>query len=300
MRPCHVFLRGKALPRDYSASAVTARRVGGHPKVKAAYTHFTHQRAMKPLRLLTLPTTLPPVLYNKMDQLMLLETALAHRRVDNQVSVTLSQLSLGMLNAEDYLEKHLLGKDIRPSVYQLWTHEEHGIRNHQHVLSTLTTQHVVPLCSLISFDFERGKMDLQQAEIVFSELLDSSVGHAPTVHRELFNQMVRCYALADDVERATLAIEEMQRRGIRRSFITYAPLYRLLRQKDDVEGMIKLQAFVRKNEGGALVKFVYIDIPRFIHPAWVAIRFNWILITVVFCLLFVASITRVLHRSGAL
>lgn len=300
LRHSHLFLRGKQYMHDKTVFPLTASMVGGHPRVKAAYTHFTHQRGMRPLRLLSMPTVLPPVLYERADQLALLETALAHRRVDNQVSVTLSQLSLGSLNAEDFLEKHLIKKDIRPSIHTLWTHEEHGIRAHQHVLSTLTTQHVVPLCSLISFDYERGKMDLQQAEQVFTEMLDSSVGHSPIVHRELFNQMVRCYALEEDTEKAQMALEEMKRRGIRRSFITYAPIYRLLRQKEDVEGFIAFQAFVREQEGGALVKFVFIDIPRIVHPAWVFIRWNWVLISCMFFMFSTTALTAYLHLNGML
>ena len=291
-------LRGKYMdvnPHQRTTCQITATLIGGHPKVKAAYNHFNNQAPMRPLRAIGLSTSLPPVLYERADQLMLIDNALAHKRLDNQVSVTLSQMSLGMRNAEEFLEVHVLAKEMRPSLHQLWFHEEHGLRQHQHVLSGLTTQHIVPLVSLLSYDYEKGRMELYQAEECFVELIDASVGNSTIVHREICNQMIRCYALAGEFGKAVDLIDEMKRRNIRRNFITYAPIFRMIRKAEDAEGHIAFNAFVVQTEGGILNKFMFIDVPRMVHPGWVMIRWNWIAISVVASALLMAFTAMVLH-----
>lgn len=256
--------------------------IGGQPKVRPGYTHFLNQKPQRPLRAIGFSTPLPPVLYNRMDQIMEIEKALAIQRTELQVSVTLSQLSVGIRNAEEFLQEHLLDREVRPSIHTIWFHEENGLRQHPHVLSTLSAHHLVPLFSLISYDVEKGKMTLQEAERLYEELMDCSVAQPKIVQREIANQMVRAYCLADRLEDAQNVIAEMQRRQVRRTFVTYAPLFRWIRAREDPAEHIALLQFMYRMEGSRLLKVLMIDVPRWSYAWGVLMRYYWIPINCVF------------------
>ncbi|ORC91808.1 uncharacterized protein TM35_000054040 [Trypanosoma theileri] len=264
---------------------VTPAFVGGMPSVKPAYDHFMMMRPQRPLRAIGITGSLPPVLYNRMDQVVQIENAIALQRVERQVEMTLSQLSLGIRNADDFLEKHLLHLEVRPSIHTLWFHDG-GLREHQHILSTLGAHHLVPLFSLVAYDVERGKMSLCEAEELYEELMDCSVAQPKIVQRELANQMVRSYCLNDEYDKAIDIISEMKRKNIRRTFVTYAPLFRMIRSKEDAEKQLELLKFMYNTEGGRLQKFLFIDVPRIFYMFGVFIRYNWVAINCVFTTLF--------------
>ncbi|KAG5476928.1 hypothetical protein LSCM1_05261 [Leishmania martiniquensis] len=255
--------------------------VGGVPIVRAGYDHFKFMRPQTPLRAVGLDAPLPPVLFNRMDQIVLIENALALQRTENQISVTLSQLALGIRNAENFLEKHLMSKDVRPSIHTLWFHEG-GLREHPHVLAGLAAHHLVPLFSLVSYDVERGKMTVFQAEELYEELMDCSVAQPKIVQRELANQMVRVYCLNGDYDNAIRVVDEMSAKRIRRTFVTYAPLFRMIRAAKDVEQQVKLLTYMYRTEGGRLPKFLFIDVPRMLYMFGVFARYNWVPINVCF------------------
>ncbi|CBH16947.1 hypothetical protein, conserved [Trypanosoma brucei gambiense DAL972] len=260
---------------------VTPSFIGGMLSVKPAYNHYKMMRPQRPLRAIGTNVTLPPVLYNRLDQIVQIENAIALQRVERQVEMTLSQLALGIRNAEDFLEKHLLHAPVRPSLHMLWFHED-GIRKNQHILSTLGAHHLVPLFSLLAYDVERGKMSLHMAEELYDELMDCSVAQPKVVQRELTNQMVRAYCLHDEFEKALDVVSEMKAKGIRRTFVTYAPIFRMIRSKEDVETHLKLEQFMRDAEGGRLQKLCFIDVPRIFYVFGVFIRYNWAAINSIF------------------
>lgn len=257
-----------------SCYPVTPKMVGGQAAVRPGYVHLKFMRAERPVRAIGLNVSLPPVLYQRQDQIVAIENAIALQRIEHQISVTLSQLALGIRNADEFVEKHLLNKEVRPSMHALWFHEA-GLRQHQHVLSGLGAHHLVPLFSLISHDTETGKMQVHEAVELYEELMDSTVAHAKIVQRELANQMVRVHCLNGDMERALDIVNEMKLKGIRRTFVTYAPLFRMLRAEDDALRHEQLLAFMYRVEGGKLAKLLYIDVPRIMYMFGVTIRYNW-------------------------
>lgn len=286
--PRVLLARGKvdAVPwMGHSIHPITPQFVGGQPKIRPGYTHLCNQRPQRPLRAIGFDKPLPPVLYNRMDQLMQIENALALQRVERQVAATLSQLAVGIRNAEDFIEEHLFQREVRPSIYTIWFHEVEGLRRHPHVLETLAAHHLVPLFSLMSYDVEKGKMTAYEAEELYAELTDCSVAQPRIVQREIANQMVRVYCLEDRYDDAVLVIEEMARRGVRRTFVTYAPLFRMIRAREDAEKHMELLRFVYRIEGGRLMKILFIDVPRWHYALGVAIRHNWLAINCVFTVL---------------
>lgn len=290
MRVCRVLRRGRMDVEPWmgvSCYPVGPTLVGGVPTVRPGYDHFKFTRAERPLRAIGLDKPLPPVLFNRMDQIMLIENALALQRTENQISVALSQLALGVRNADDFLENHLMRKEQRPSIHALWFHEG-GLREHPHVLSGLAAHHLVPLFSLVSYDVERGKMSLYAAEELYEELMDCSVAQPKIVQRELANQMVRAYCLNDDYDKAIRVVDEMKAKHIRRNFVTYAPLFRMIRAKQDVGQQVKLLDYMYATEGGRLPKFLFIDVPRMLYMFGVFLRYNWVTINVVFTIVMTA------------
>ncbi|KAK7200392.1 PPR repeat [Novymonas esmeraldas] len=255
--------------------------VGGVPTIRPGYDHFRLMRPQAPLRAIGMDTPLPPVLFNRMDQIILIENALALQRTENQISVTLSQLALGIRNADNFLENHLLHKEVRPSIHTLWFHDG-GLREHPYVLAGLAAHHLVPLFSLVSYDVERGKMSVFEAEELYEELMDCSVAQPKIVQRELANQMIRVYCLSDDYDKAIRVVEEMRAKRIRRTFVSYAPLFRMIRAKQDVEQQMRLLEYMYATEGGRLPKFLFIDVPRMFYMFGVFLRYNWVAINVVF------------------
>nr|CCC94683.1 conserved hypothetical protein [Trypanosoma congolense IL3000] len=265
--------------------------IGGMSSVKPAYNHYKMMRPQRPLRAIGINVTLPPVLYDRIDQIMQIENAIAIQRVERQVEMALSQLALGIRNADDFIEKHLLHTSTRPSLNALWFHDG-GIRQHQHILSTLAAHHLVPLFSLLSYDVECGKMSLHMAEEVYEELIDCSVAQPKVVQRELTNQMVRAYCLHDEFDKAIGVVSDMKARNIRRTFVTYAPLFRMVRAKEDAVAQLRLLQFVYSIEGGRLQKFLFIDVPRLAYVLGVFIRYNWVTIN---CIFTAVSTIAVLH-----
>lgn len=258
---------------------MTPEKLGGVPRVQGVYNDLSYMQPQRPLRAMaSLTGSLPPVLYHRGDQLVLLNNALAHRRVERQVSVLLSQLALGMRNAEHFLTCHVLDKEVRPSIHTIWFHEDGGLRGHMHLLSGLAAHHLVPLFSLISYDVERGKMTAFEAEELYEELMDCSVAQPKMVQRELANQMIRVHCLHDDYDKAMDVIDEMTARRIRRTFVSYAPLFRLIRAKSDADAQVRLLRHMYQVEGGRLCKCIFIDLPRMMYMFGVFIRFNWIFI----------------------
>lgn len=277
--------RGKAEAQPWMGRQihpVGPKLVGGQAKVRPGYTHFCNQRPQRPLRAIGFSTPLPPVLYNRADQLMQIENALAVQRAERQVSVTLSQLAVGIRNAEEYIEEHLFDREVRPSIHLIWFHEREGLRRHTHVVQALAAHHLVPLFSLISYDFEKGRMTLHETKELYEDLVDAAVAQPRIVQREIANHMVRVYCLEEDHDSALEVVAEMQRRGVRRTFVTYAPLFRMVRRTEDAERHLELLAFIHKVEGGAAMKLLMIDIPRWFYFFGVAIRYHWLLINCIF------------------
>lgn len=263
------------------AYPVTPQFVGGSPTVRAGYDHFNNIAPERPVRAIGVTNTKEIALYNRLDQILLIEKALAIHRVENQIAATLSQLALGIRNADNFLERHILAKASRPSIHTLWFHQD-GLRDHQHILSSLAAHHIVPLFSVISYDVEKEKMTVIQAEELYEELMDCSVAQPKIVQRELSNQMVRSYCLHDDFNKALEVIDEMKTRDIRRTFVTYAPLFRMVRAAEDAEKHLRLLQYMYRVEGGRWQKFLLIDVPRSLYMGGVFLRYNWIAINVTF------------------
>ncbi|CCW70881.1 unnamed protein product [Phytomonas sp. Hart1] len=277
---------------------VSTKILCGVSKIVPGYDHFRNMRPQMPIRSIGITGTQPLVLYNRMDQIIQIENAIALQRIERQIEVTLSQFALGIRNADNFLEKHLMNKEVRPSVHTLWFHEN-GLREHQHILSTLAAHHLVPLFSLVSYDVERGKMSVAQAEEVYEELMDCSSAQPKIVQRELANQIIRVYCLNDDYLKAIDVIDEMKSKGIRRTFVSYAPLFRLIRMKMDAERQVKLLKHMYEVEGGKFLKFLFIDIPRMSYMFGVFIRYNWVIINVCFIMI-TTILTLFLYNFGVL
>ncbi|RNF10048.1 hypothetical protein TraAM80_01786 [Trypanosoma rangeli] len=160
-------------------------------------------------------------------------------------------------------------------------HEE-GLRRHQHVLPTLGAYHLVPLFSVLAYDVECGGMSVYEAVELYEELMDFSVAQPKVVHRELTNQMVRCYCLNEEYEKALGVVLEVKAKEIRRTFVTYAPLFRIIRASEDAERQLTLLKFVYDVEGGRLLKLLYIDIPRMLYMFGVFVCYNWVFISCIF------------------
>ncbi|KAL7701700.1 hypothetical protein N2W54_007266 [Lotmaria passim] len=297
MRTCRLLRRGRMEVEPWmgvSCYPVGPSMVGGVPCIRPGYDHFKFIRPERPVRAIGVDKPLPPVLFNRMDQIILIENALALQRTENQISVTLTQLSLGIRNAENFLEKHLMNKEVRPSLHTLWFHEN-GLRENAHVLSSLAAHHLVPLFSLVSYDVERGKMTMFQAEELYEELMDCSAAQPKIVQRELANQMVRVYCLHEEYDKAIQVIDEMRGKRIRRTFVTYAPLFRMIRLKQDAEQQVRLLDYMYKAEGGRLPKFLFIDLPRMLYMFGVFIRYNWVAINIIFTMVVTAVILRYMN-----
>ena len=278
-----MFRRNFVLPRGYTpieqwggnpTLSFSLKKMGGVPRLRPIFKDFTYVRPARPYRAIANKTAKSIMLYNKADQLELVVNALAIRRTEHQVELALNQLAIGVRNAEEFIEKHLLKKETRPSLHTLFFHER-GLVKNSHVFHSLATHHMVPLLSLLSYDLEQEKMTFHEVEEVFHAATDVLVGHSPIAQREVYNHYIRACALSNQPEKAFEAIEEMQRKGIRRTFVTYAPLYRLARQNTDVELHLHLEELVLEMEGGRFQKKVWIDFPRVIHVFWVFVRYMW-------------------------
>ncbi|CCW63427.1 unnamed protein product [Phytomonas sp. EM1] len=287
IRTSHIFRRGRMAVHPWmgvECYPVSTKIINGVSRFKPGYNHLRTIQPQRPIRSIGITGTQPLVLYNRMDQIIQIENAIALQRVERQIEVTLSQLSLGIRNADNFLENHLMNKEVRPSVHTLWFHDN-GLREHQYILSTLAAHHLVPLFSLVSYDVERGKMSVAQAEEVYEELMDCSSAQPKIVQRELANQMIRVYCLNDDYRKAIEVIDEMKAKGIRRTFVSYAPLFRMIRMNMDVDRQVELLRHMREVEGGQFLKFLFIDVPRMFYMFGVFIRYNWVLINVCFIML---------------
>lgn len=243
--------------------------------IRPIYADFLNIQPGRPIRAILDRRILPPVLYEKADQLVAINEAYAESRVELQVKLTISQLAVGVRNADEFIQKHLMAGDHRPTLHDLWFKDEVGLAYHQHVVSALPAHELVPIASLLGYDFKIGRIDLPRAEEVFHALSDSTVAHSAVARRELFNQMVRCYALADEADKGMEVIRTMKAGQIRRTFVTYAPLFRLARKKQDPVLYERLNVLVRECEGGLFNKWLFIDMPRLVHILWVAVRFSW-------------------------
>ena len=257
----------------------SAKRFGGVPKIRPVARDFVNARPERPVRAIASQTLLPPVLYNKVDQLMELNNALACRRLEMRVMMTVSQLALGPRNADDYISETLLSREVktesRPNLYQLWF-SDNGFQANEHVLHNLGPHELVPIVSLLSYDYANGHMDLYQAEELSKALLTSLGAHSKKTVREVCNQMVRVYALAQQPEKGLKMLTEMKQRHVRRNFVSYAPLFRLARKNLDVDLHIATTSLCLQLEGGRLMKAVFIDIPRVLAVVLVFIRFYWL------------------------
>lgn len=283
LRYCRCLRRGASepIPLGGKYRKPAPRRFGGVPMIRPIHFDFMYMRPAKPLRAILENRALPPVLYEKADQIVAIDDALVESRVELQVHMTLTQLSKSVRNADDFIRQHMLGTDTRPSLHALWFHPVVGLGSNQHVISLLPTHEIVPLASLLSYDYRHGKMDLAMAEQTFRALSDSTVAHSVVARRELYNQMIRCYALADEPEKALELIREMKACHLRRTFVSYAPLFRLARKKSDVDLHEKVSTVLRECEGGLANKWLYIDVPRVTHIFWVFVRYNWAAISLV-------------------
>jgi pentatricopeptide repeat protein len=284
---CRVRARGHFEPEMYLGNLrkPTPSELGGVPKIRNIKTHFTQQKPARPLRAVLSTRNLPPVLYEATDQLVTLENALTTQRVEMQVANSLHQLSLGVRNADDFIETHLCADDgRRPTMHDIWFHER-GLAQQQHVVSVLPAYQMVPLVSVVAHDFDEGRLDILQVEELYEAMSDTVVAHHESVRRELANTMVRCYALEGNIEKALGVVHDMKGKNVRRSFVTYAPLFRLARKNDDAALHEELQDVIYDLEGGAINKILYIDIPRVAALGWVFVRFNWFtIVTISTCL----------------
>lgn len=254
----------------------TPSRVGGTPRVQPVYQDLTYQQPQRPLRAEKPLKNLPPVLYTKSDQVMEIHQALVKSRTKNQIRNSMNQLSLAVRNADVYIKDVILKDKVgaRPHIHDM-VFAPGGFNQKQHILSNLPTHQVIPFLSLISYDYEEGRIDFVQAEECVHALADSTVGHSKMVQRELFNQYIRICALEENTEKAFGAVREMRAKNIRRNYVTYAPLFRLARQKMDDDLHIAVTDLASDVEGGLVRKFFFIDIPRMTSVVTVFIRFFW-------------------------
>lgn len=262
------------------------RRIGGTPRIHPVFTDFLYQSPERPVRAdpeaVKKDAKLLPVLYHRQDQLMELHNALAETRRKNQVRNAMNQLNLAVRNVDVYIKDIVMKDKIgrRPHIHDM-VFQPGGLSDRQHILSCLPTHQMIPILSLISYDFESKRITLAEVEQVVQALADSTVGHSKAVQRELFNQYIRCCALDENSGKAVAAVREMKNKGIRRNHVTYAPLFRLARKKMDADFHIALTDLASDVEGGMLKKLVRIDIPRFFSVFLVIVRFWWMQIVTV-------------------
>lgn len=253
------------------------KKIGGIPRLRPIFFHFNYIRPERPIRAVANKQSTALMLADRADQLALIENALQLRRAENQVELMLLQLNLSVRNADDFIDKHLLPEKkerSRPNVHVIFFHDQ-GLVNKPHILSNLATHHIVPLLSLVSYDVEKKAISLYEAEQIFNFASDVLVSHSVCAQREICNQFIRSCCLHGNTEKAIEVLYHMKRKSIRRTFVTYAPLFRLARTNDDLELQMQVDAILLQLEGGRLQKFLFIDLPRLVHVFWVAVRFNW-------------------------
>lgn len=254
----------------------TPARVGGTPRVQPVFSDLTYQQPQRPLRAEKPLKNLPPVLYAKSDQIMEIHNALVKSRTKNQIRNAMNQLNLAVRSADVYIKDVILKDKIgaRPSIHDM-VFAPGGFNQRQHVLSVLPTHQIIPILSLISYDYEEGRIDFVQAEEIVHSFADSTVGHSKMVQREIFNQYIKCAAMEKNADKCFSAIREMKAKNIRRNFVSYAPIYRLARQTVDEDLHIAITDLVADIEGGLGRKFCKIDVPRFFSVVTVFLRFFW-------------------------
>lgn len=202
--------------------------------------------------------------------------ALVKSRTKNQIRNAMNQLNLAVRNADVYIKDVIL-KDkfgARPHIHDM-VFAPGGFNQKQHILSNLPTHQIIPFLSLISYDYEENRIDFAQVQEVVHSFADSTVGHSKMVQREIFNQYIRVCALDGNAEKAFGAVREMKAKGIRRNYVSYAPIYRLARQRMDDDLHIAVTDLASDCEGGLVKKFFIIDIPRVFSVTTVFIRFFW-------------------------
>jgi pentatricopeptide repeat protein len=271
------FLRGYAKPElvngDLSRGPV--RRVGAVPRIRPTYTSLNRQKPQRLMRAVVRKCkTKLPVLWQRQDQIIELQNALVVRRHEMQVLHTTQQLSLTLRNADDFVQKHLLDNKHRPTLHTLWFHER-GLQRQQHVVSLMPSHTMIPFISLLATDFEKKRCDIEQVEQVYHAMSESLVAHDAIVKRELCNTMIRCYVLDGELQKALTIVHDMKANGVRRNFVTYAPLFRHARNNMDVELDDEIRDLIHEVEGGTINKAVFIDGPRVLSLGWVFVRYHW-------------------------
>jgi pentatricopeptide repeat protein len=251
------------------------RRIGAVPRVRNIYKSLSRHQPQKLLRaVVAKPRSKMPVLWQRADMLIEMHNALIVKRHEQQVEHTSKQLSVTLRNADDFIQKHLIDNQHRPSLHTLWFHDR-GLQRQQHVIALMPSHSMIPFISLLAEDLEEGKVTIDQVEEVYHALSESTVAHADIVKRELNNTMLRCYVLSGNLDKALTVVHDMKANDVRRNFITYAPLFRHARNNMDVELDDEIRDMIREVEGGAIAKAVYIDTPRVLSLGWVFIRYNW-------------------------
>jgi malate synthase len=76
-------------------------------------------------------------------------------------------------------------------------------------------------------------------------------------------------------DKAFAAVREMRAKNIRRNHVTYAPLFRMARHRDDADLHIAVTDLAFDVEGGVLYKLVRVDVPRIFSVTIVFVRFFW-------------------------
>ena len=282
-RGCFRLARGVAIPPDPvlgpKGEQATVQQFGMMSKFRPTYSTFTfYNKPMRPLRAIIDKRNLPPVLYDKADQLLVMENALQCKRLENQLEVLRHQMQLGSLRMNDELINDLFLKNddaLRPHMHDLWFHEL-GLCRQQHVISHIPAYQLIPIVSLISHDFELGRIDSYQVEELYQALSNVVVAHPDSVKRELANSVIRCHALDGNVEKAFAVIHDMRANNVRRNHVTYAPLFRLARKRQDVGLDMELRRLVLDVEGGRLNKWIWIDAARISNIGLVFLRYNWL------------------------
>lgn len=278
LRNSRRFFRGHFDPEPVGGwnFGFTSARVGGTPRVQPVYQDLTYQQPQRPLRAEKPLKNLPPVLYSQSDQIMEIHNALVKTRTKNQIRNAMNQLNLAVRSADVYIKEVILKDKIgaRPSIHDM-VFAPGGFNQRQHVLSNLPAHQIIPIVSLISYDYEEGRIDFAQVEEVAHALGDSTVGHSKMVQREIFNHYIRVAALEGNAEKAFAAVREMKNKNIRRSHVTYAPLYRMARHRVDEDLHIAITDLAADVEGGLVRKFFKVDVPRVFAVVTVFLRFFW-------------------------
>eukprot|EP00759_Apiculatamorpha_spiralis_P051525 PhF_6_TR5255/c0_g1_i1/m.7632 len=275
MRISKFLRRGYKLPYiEYPQERATAKQFGAEPRVRRLHDVFYHDLVPQdPLRAKMIHEPLPPILYDRKMHLADLNAAMAPARVPNQIRDTIAQLEVGIRNADEYYKKHLLPAIHRPTSLQLWTAIMESRKGH--VVAALPTHHAIPLVSLLLADYVEGHMTVRDVEETYSIMFNLLTAHSPAVKRELANNMIRIYVLAGEPDKALAMLRTMKIKKIRRSYITYAPLYRLARSTDDVDLHLAVEKLCLEMEGGTLGKLIRIDIPRMFGAPFIAARYSW-------------------------